>query len=174
MELSTADQYYLKALDYYPYNLECAVENLNYALSSEDKHAQTNCLLGKIYMYYLKDYDRAGQCFYNALVGDANYPDTYKHYSLLRIWEREYDRALKIIARGMTITGMDISILLMHKSLIHEWKMELSEAKKLLKQARLISTNEKRLGKIDGDLKRLKKKISKLRIDKKSKKKSQR
>ncbi|MEN8119440.1 MAG: hypothetical protein ABFS35_03800 [Bacteroidota bacterium] len=34
MSITLADQYYIKAIDNYPYNLEESIENLNYALSA--------------------------------------------------------------------------------------------------------------------------------------------
>jgi len=168
MNLTLADQYYLKALDNYPYNLEFAIENLNYALGYDDEHAPSNCLLGKVYMYQIKDYKKAGQCFYNALVADVNYPDTYKYYSLLRMWEGEYDRAWKIILRGLRVKGMDKSVLYLHKATILEWKMELKEAKAVLKQAKLYSVDPCRISKIDQDLARIKQKLKAIKAKKKA------
>jgi len=42
MELTTADQYYLKASCSYPFDLESTIENLNYALSYDYEHASTH------------------------------------------------------------------------------------------------------------------------------------
>ncbi len=170
MGLSNADNYYLKALDYYPYNMEFAIENLNYALGYDDEHAPSNCMLGKIYMYQLKDYHRAGKCFYTALECDKNYTDTYKYYSLLRIWQGEYKRAQSIINRGMTIIGMDKSVLLTHNAIIHECMGDYKQAKRVLSKAKLFSIDKHRLEKIDVDLSRLKEKIKSLKSTKKSKK----
>ena len=166
MEFSLADQYYLKAHDNYPYELEVAIEQLNYALSYDDKHAPANCMMGKIYMFQLKDYKKASECFYNALLGDLNYPDTYKYYSLLRAWEGEYERAFKIIARGLAVKGMDKASLLLIKANIHEWKMEFIAARKVLKQAKLIATDKCKIDYIDSSLSRLKKKMKLTKADK--------
>jgi len=57
MELNQADQYYLKALDFYPNDFEFVLENLQYALSHDDEHAQSLCLKGQIFMFYLKEYE---------------------------------------------------------------------------------------------------------------------
>jgi len=158
MNISLADQYYLKATDYYPFNLEQSIENLTYALGSDELHAPSNCMLGKIFMYQLKDYSRAAECFYNALKGDASFPDTYKYYSLLRMWEGEYARATEIINRGLKVKGMNISILLVNKAKIHEWNLEFKAAKAVLKQAQLYTVDECALDQMDRDLKRIKKK----------------
>lgn len=168
MGLTNADNYYLKALDYYPYDMEFAVENLNYALGYDDEHAPSNCMIGKIYMYQLKDYHRAGQYFYKALKSDKNFTDTYKYYSLLRIWQGEYERAQSIINRGMTIIGMDKSILLRHGAIIHECTGNYKQAKKVLKQAKLFSIDMDRIEKFDNDITRIKKKIKARKVDLKS------
>ena len=172
MELSLADQYYLKALGNYPYDMEEAIENLNYAISYNDEHAPAKCMMGRVYMYYIKDYDAAGKSFYQALQADINYPDTYKYFSLLRIWQGSFDRAMEIIQRGIQVPGMDISMLMIHKALIHEYKREWSHAKIVLKRAKLISTDQNRLNHIDNKLKRIKKKAKSMRVNKKAKKKA--
>ncbi|MCG8582088.1 MAG: hypothetical protein MI866_19340 [Bacteroidales bacterium] len=41
-----ADQYFIKALDQYPYSLEEAIENLGYALSQDGEHSGANYLMG--------------------------------------------------------------------------------------------------------------------------------
>jgi len=159
MDLTLADQYYLKAKGSYPWAIDDAIENLQYALSYDENHASANCLLGKVYMYQLKDYEKAAKCFYNALVGNINYPDTYKYFSLLRIWQGEYKRALIIIQKGLTIQGIDRSVLMLHLALIYELKGELEKAKMTLKQTKLFCIDPTREHQIKGNLSRLKKKI---------------
>ncbi|NRA11714.1 MAG: hypothetical protein HRT57_07155 [Crocinitomicaceae bacterium] len=41
-----ATQYYLKAKDNYPYDLPEAMESLEYAMSYNNEHAETHCLMG--------------------------------------------------------------------------------------------------------------------------------
>lgn len=159
MDLTKADQYYLKAIDGYPFNMEFVIENLNYALSYDDEHASSNCLLGRIFMYDLKNYEKAGQCFYQALKGDFNFPDTYKHYSLLRIWQGEYSRALNIIERGAKVKGMDQSSLLIQKAIIYELTGDFLRAHKVLKKAKLFSIDKNKTNKIKEDLIRIKQKM---------------
>lgn len=156
MDLSIGDQYYLKAKDYYPYNLEFVVENLNYALSYDDEHAPANCLQGLIYMYHLKDYQKALASFTVALQGDLNYIDTYKHASLLNIWLGNYEQAQKLIQYGLRVRGMDATILLSHQAYIHEYKGEFKQAKTILKKVKTLSINPYMIHKIEADLKRIK------------------
>jgi len=159
MVLNLADHFYLKALENYPYELEMVLENLQYAIGHDEVHAASNCLMGRIYMYRLKNYPKAGRCFFDALKGDINYPDTYKYYSLLRIWEGEYERAMHIIERGLKIKGMDQIVLLTYKSNIYERQGKFFKAKHVLKQAQMISLEKSKTEEIEKDLKRIKKKI---------------
>lgn len=159
MELTLADQYYLKAVDFYSFDMATVIENLNCALSYDEWHAPANCLLGRIYMYDLKNYDKAGQCFYQAVIGDPRFPDTYKYYGLLRIWQGEYDRALKIIQRGLKVKGMDQCMLLSLIAVIHEWKGALQDAKIALKKAQEFNVDSKRTYRLQQDISRVNKKI---------------
>ena len=172
MDLTLADQYYLKAVDSYPYCREYVIENLNYALSYDDEHARALCLLGRLYMYELKEYRAALACLQKALQSDMDYPDTYKYLSLLKIWLSDYDGALKLIRRGMQVEGMDIATLMILKSLISECKGELDHAKTLLEKAQMCSIDQDLIDRIDQHLKRVKRKL-KASKPKKSKQKFQ-
>lgn len=156
MDLSIADQYYLKAKDYYPFWLEFVVENLNYALSYDDEHAPAYCLQGQLYMYQMKDYHKAVECFSKALQCDLNYVDTYKFYSLIRIWMGEYQKAESLIKYGLKVRGMDSTILLSHQAIIHEYKGEFEMAKRVLKRVKTLSVNTQMIEKIKIDLSRIK------------------
>lgn len=98
MGFSVADQYYLKAENNYPYEMDKVVEQLLYALSSDNEHCQSNCLMGKVYMYQMKQYDKAEHYFNQSIQADMSYPEAFLHLSLLKIWQREYDKATKIIS----------------------------------------------------------------------------
>jgi tetratricopeptide (TPR) repeat protein len=171
MDLTLADQYYLKAVDSYPYCREFVIENLNYALSYDEEHAQALCLLGRIYMYELKEYRAALVCLQKALQSDMQYPDTYKYLSLLKIWLSDYDGALKVIRYGKKVKGMDVSTLLLLESLISECKGELDHAKTILKQAKLYSIDHGLIYRIDQNLARVKKKMKAMK-PKKSKRRN--
>lgn len=135
MSINIADAYYLKAANNYPYHLEFVTENLNYALSYDENHAQALFLMGRLHMEILKDYNQAEFYFEQAIINDLNFVDTYKYFSLLKIWQGEYEKAEKIIAYGMKVKGMDRSILLHRKALILEAKGQTILAKKLVAYA---------------------------------------
>jgi len=159
MGLNAADQYYLKALDYYPYNLEEAVEALNYALGHDEDHCQANCLMGRVFMEQMKEYEMADYYFEKALMSDFTYPDTFKYYSLLKIWKGEMCKAQKIIDYSLRVRGMDRAVMLHRKAMVYEYTGRFFEAKLCLQQIKLMTTNEKWVSYANKELSRLKKKV---------------
>lgn len=159
MYLSLADQYYIKALDVYPYNLEYVMEHLQYALSYEEDHAQAVCLLGQIYMYQIKDYAYAIECLTRALHFDPNYPDTYKHLSQLHAWMGQYEQSEALIRQGMQVSGMDQFSLLRILALSHEYRGMLKQAKKIFRKAGIMAMTTENIDEKASDIKRVKCKI---------------
>ncbi len=163
MELNQADQYYLKALDYYPNDFEFVLENLQYALSYDDEHVQSLCLKGQIFMYYLKEYSEARRCFQLALQANMDYPDVYKHLSGLYIWLGEYDRAIKLIRYGKRVPGMNQLTLLRHEALIHEYQGDYKKARLILQRGHLLALSAACREAVKQDVTRLKEKIKSLK-----------
>ena len=173
MAITLADQYYLKAATAYPWEIADALENLNYALSYEDEHAQSWCLHGIIHMYNLKNYAEAEASFNQALQADLNFVDTYKHLTILKIWLGEIDKAHKIIEYAVKVKAMDKSTILGLKSMILEIQGRYKDAEGILTTARLLSLNCDTinwLNMISNRIKAKKKEFKKLR--KQSKKES--
>ena len=141
MDITLADQYYLKAENAFPWKMDTAIENLSYALSYEDTHVQSLCLLGKLYMFYLKDYELASSAFNRALQADLNYRETYKYFTVLKIWSGDLRGAEQLARYAFTVKGMDVPVVLAMKALIFEAKGEYKAAKAMLKQARQLSLN---------------------------------
>lgn len=173
MSLTIADQFYLKALDNYPWDLESSIENLNYALGYDD-HAQTNCLMGRLYMDYLKDYHLASEYFQQALLVDMYFIDTYKYFSLLKIWLGDYIGAKKLIQYGLKLKGMNPVILRSRMALIYECQGQLPLAKQSLRQAMMECLCEEQSAEIFQQLSRIKRKIkmqkAQVKLAKKSRK----
>lgn len=170
MELSLADQYYLKALDNYPFDLAIVMENLTYALSYDEMHCPSYCLMGQVCMYYLKQYKKAEYYFNQAMLSDHQYPDTIKYFSLLKIWNRDFEGALKLIEFGMKMKGMNISILMTHKALILECSGQLDQSKKTMQQAENSSMEAQSLEYVQLHLTRISAKIKRLKKASKVKK----
>lgn len=161
MSFTIADQYYLKAYENYPYDYENVVENLSYALSYDESHARANHLMGCVQMYILKEFKSAKDYFEQALIGDLDFPDTYKNYSKLLIWIGEFEKAEKLIRYGLTVKGMDKKALLVNKASIYEVNGQLKVTKKILKLAKAYCFDESNTTHIDKELSRIKKKMKK-------------
>ena len=89
MAITLADQYYLKAVNEYGYDIEVSIENLNYALSYDPEHVGANCLMGQLYVEYFEDYEKAEAYFQAALSSNPQHITTCKQYCnlLIRLWE---------------------------------------------------------------------------------------
>ncbi len=161
MSLTLADQYFLKASDNYAYDVEQTVESLNYALSYDEMHPASNCLMGRLLMEKLKRFSEAKHCFEQALVEDPNYVDTYKFYSLLLIWMGELDKANSLIDKGMTKLGMPKLVMIKRKATVLEAKGKIKEAIKENKRGRLLSAGQFDYDYFNGEVKRLKQKCKK-------------
>lgn len=153
----------MKATDYYPYNLELTIENLQYALSYDPEHPQALCLLGQIYMYHLKEYDNAKRCFQQSIAANGNYPDNYRLLSILHIWLGEFSQAGRMLDFACKRPGQSKDALLRIKAMMWEYQGDFAKAKLLLKQAKLISQQCEAISQIENDISRLRKKQKRMK-----------
>jgi tetratricopeptide (TPR) repeat protein len=65
-----ADQYDIEALDKYPFSLEEAIENLSYALSHNNEHADANYLKGKLHQEQMNNFQKAEDYYIKALASN--------------------------------------------------------------------------------------------------------
>jgi len=163
-----ADQYYFKALDQYPFNLEEAIENLGYSLSYNKEHVGANYLMGKLYKEQMNNFQKAEEYYLQALTGDPEDLNTCMDYILVLIILKEYDKALKLIEYSNKLRGVDLSRTFSLKALILEYKHEYEEALDLYKNAKLEAYNEDCINYLSNEIKRVK---MKMKIIKKSSKK---
>jgi len=170
MNLELCSQYYLKALDYYPFNLEATIENLQYALSYNPDHPQALCLLGQIHMFYLKDYAQAKSCFQQSLAADINYPDHIKYLGILYVWHGEYESAKKLVDFAWKLPGHSKESLLRIKVMMYEYQGDFDTAKIILKRAQFISQSKECIANMKNDMSRIKDKQKLLKKSRKQKK----
>ncbi len=105
--MTAADKYYLKAKDLYTYEIEDALEALDYGLSCDDTHAGLLTLKGEIYFQYLKRFTAAAECFELALYHEPDFVRTYYLYIKMLTETDDVKAAEKLIARAFTIRGID-------------------------------------------------------------------
>lgn len=100
MTLNIADQYYLKAkaaMSGYCTDWEEACEAIGYAISYDDEHCASLCLLGEIQAMYLGNYEAAFENFDKCIASNVEYAEVYPTYIKFLIWADEIDKAKKLV-----------------------------------------------------------------------------
>jgi tetratricopeptide (TPR) repeat protein len=118
--MTAADKYYLKARDLYPFEIEEALEALDYGLSCDDTHAGLITLRGEIYYKDLKRFDAAAECFELALYHDPGFVDAYYLYIKLLTETDEAKTAERLIAQALTVKGIEKSRVWYIEGLLYE------------------------------------------------------
>lgn len=173
MGLTVADQYYLKAsgaMGYFGSDWESVCESLNYALSYEETHAPSLCLLGRIYAEQLGNFEAGFSCFDKVIASNPEYKEVYTLYAYLLIKADELERSKKVIAFGLTQKTKDKAQLLWLTAYMHECQAAYKKSITLLKKAKKETYNEYHFDFLEDEIKRVKKK-RKLDAPKKKKKK---
>lgn len=135
MSLSIADQYYAKALDEYPFNLEEFVESLNYALSYDSEHVGANSLMARFYHEKMKDYDKAAFHYQAALASDPVNSRIYLDFALLRITSQEIEKADKLLQYALGLKGVEMAVWFRLRGLYFEALKQYKQAKKYYRKA---------------------------------------
>ncbi len=173
MGLTVADQYYLKAsgaMGMFGSDWEEVCESLNYALSYEETHAPSLCLLGKVQVEQLGNYEEGFACFDKVIAQNPDYKEVYTTYARLLIWANELERAKKVIAFGLTQKQKDEAQLLWLTAYAYECNEDYKACIQSLKKAKKKTYNEYHFEFLEDEIKRIKKK-RKLDTPKKKKKK---
>ncbi|WP_394748043.1 tetratricopeptide repeat protein [Spongiimicrobium salis] len=174
MGLTIADSYYLKAKSAiwgFCGDWEEACEALNYALSYDETHCPSLCLLGEIYAKNLSRFSEAFACFDQVIAVDNSYVEVYPLYVKYLIWAEEQERAKKLIDFALTIKGVGRGSLLQLSSYIHETQGEYKTSLKQLKEAKKEAYNDNFFGYLEDEEERIKKKRKLNRMNGKKKKK---
>lgn len=168
MATSLAETYYLKALENYPWELSETLENLTYALSYDDQNSAANCLMGRLHMNDLKDYQSAEYYFEKAISSNPYYDCTYSHMISLYIRQRQLIKAERLLRHAQRIPTISRSHILCSMSQIMEIRGELKLAKSFMNSAMAEVLDESEQEFVKNELHRLKakqkalKKVSKL------------
>ncbi|MBG6130239.1 tetratricopeptide (TPR) repeat protein [Aquimarina sp. EL_43] len=155
------DKYLFQALDAYPYNLEEAVESLNYALSYDEKNPIALSLLGQIYAESLKNYEVAKEYYQQALAEDMYALDVYPKYINVLLWNEDYEEAEKLVDFALTVKGTDKAMLYLKKGILFEQKKNYKKALKCLKLAKENAYNNHFINDIKEEEERIKNKMPK-------------
>lgn len=159
--MTLANNYIFKALDAYPYDLEEAIEALNYALSYDAKNTMALCLLARIYAETLYDYDKAKTIYAEALAENVNAFHIYPHYINLLLWNEDYKEAGRFIAFALRVKGSDKAILHYKRAILFEQQAKYKKALIQLKLAKRFTYNNDFMSNINDTSSRIKNKMPK-------------
>lgn len=171
MDTNLLNNYVLKAIDAYPYQLEETVENLNYALSYENDNAYALYLMGRLQAEQFGDYEKAKQYYAEALANKMDFHKVYSHYILVLIWNEDFEEAQKLIDFALTVKGIYKSEIHLFQSYVFECLQKYNKALKALKLAKKLGYNNNYLSFIDSEIKRIKNKLKPKKKKSKGKKK---
>ncbi len=167
MSLTMVDQYFLKAQDEYPYNLEAFLENINYVSNYTDEHAGVAYLMGRMHMDQFSNFTLAEEYFQTALSLENCSIYVYSTYTDLLLQLRDYDKAIKLIEYALGVPGMIQPMMIHKKAKAYEAKEEYTEALKCIKQCIRLSTNGEELSYLKDEKARIKEKKKLLQPTKK-------
>jgi tetratricopeptide (TPR) repeat protein len=153
--MTAADKYYLKARDNYPYNLEEALEALDYGLSCDDTHAGLLTLQGNIYFKDLKQFSAAKDCFELAIFHDVLFVDTYYAYIEFALAMNNYKKAEKLITQALQVNGIEKARVLYLHALLFEKQDVYADAINQLKLAKQHCDSKESYSFLAGELERL-------------------
>lgn len=170
MDTNLLNNYVLKAIDAYPYDLEETVENLNYALSYESNNAYALYLMGRLQAEQFGDYEKAKYYFAEALASKMDFIKVYPRYILVLIWNHDFDEAQKLIDFAKTVKATQKGELLVLEAQLFECQEAYKKALKTFKKAKLFVYNNSFSSFIDSEINRIKNKIKPKKKKKKSSK----
>ncbi|WP_026754501.1 tetratricopeptide repeat protein [Sediminibacter sp. Hel_I_10] len=171
MDTNLLNNYVLKAIDAYPYELEETVENLNYALSYEAHNAYALYLMGCLHAEHIGDYEKAKHYFAEALASKMDFQKVYYPYILVLIWNDDYEEAQKLIDFAITVKGIDRGTIWFFQGVLYEYEQHHKKAIKAHKKAKRFGYNDGFINQVNSEISRIKKKINPKKKTSKRKKK---
>lgn len=158
MENNLHNSYLFKAMEAYPWELEKAVEALNYALSYDPENVKALHLMAKVHYEQLGDNETAKSYFESALAIRLDMPDVYPDYIRLLINNHDFKEAQKLIDFAKTVKGVDRAVITLAQGQLYESMTLFVEAEKALKAAKQLALNNDFINYVDEILSRVKKK----------------
>ena len=159
MDTNLLNNYVLKAIDAYPYELEETVENLNYALSYESNNVYALYLMGRLQAEQFGDYEKAKQYYAEALANKLEFKRVYPRYIQVLLDNEDLDEAQKLIDFALTIKGIDKGSIWVKQAQLFEIKQEHKKAIKTLKKAKQFGHNDGFISYVDSEISRNKSKL---------------
>ncbi|GAA0737838.1 tetratricopeptide repeat protein [Gaetbulibacter jejuensis] len=158
MENNLHNIYLFRAIEAYPWELEKAVEALNYALSYEPENVRALCLMAQLQVEQLGDFELAKSYYQKALAVSLEIPNVYAEYIRFLINYGDLDEAQQLIDFALTVKGIDKAIIMINQGFLYEVKGEFDLAEEAIKEAKLFALNNEFFNYTDDAISRVNKK----------------
>ncbi len=158
MENNLHNNYLFKAIDAYPYDLEKAVEALNYALAYDPENVKALCLMAQVYNEQLGDYEKAKEYYAKALASRMDIPEVYTDYTRLLVNNDDFKEAQKLIDFALTVKGIDKAGIMLNQAYLFEAQREFEKAEEALNKSKMFGLNNNFIDYVDEVLSRVTKK----------------
>ena len=158
MEKNLHNTYLFKAIEAYPWELEKAVEALNYALAYDPENVKALHLMAKVHMNNWVIMKLAKSYYEKALASRMDIPDIYPDYIRLLINNDDFEKAQKLIDFAKTVKGIDKAGIALTQGQLYESMTLFEKAEKILKDAKQLALNNDFICYVDDILSRVKKK----------------
>lgn len=151
--------YLFRAIEAYPWELEKAIEALNYALSYEPNNVKALTLMATIQIEQLGDFENAKSFYQKALAVSLEVPFVYPDYIRLLINYEDFEEAQKLIEFALTVKGIDKAVIMLQQGTLYEAIQEFDLAEKAIKEAKHFALNNDFISYADEVLSRVSKKL---------------
>ena len=158
MENNLHNNYLFRAMDAYPYDLEKAVEALNYALAYDPENVKALCLMAQVYNEQLGEYEKAKEYYSRALASRMDMPEVYIDYIRLLVNNDDFKEAQKLIDFALTVKGIDKAGIMLNQAYLYEAQRDYEKAEEALKEAKMFGLNNNFIDFVDEVLSRVTKK----------------
>ena len=158
METNLHNSYLFRAIEAYPWELEKAMEALNYALSYDPTNVKALCLMAKIQTEQFGDYELAKEYYDRALANRLDMPEVYPDYIRLLVNNEDFDEAQKLIDFARTVKGIDKAGIELCQGYLFEATHEFEKAENALNEAKQFALNNEFISYVDDVISRVIKK----------------
>jgi tetratricopeptide (TPR) repeat protein len=159
--MTAADKYYIKARDSYPYEMDEALEALEYGLSVDETHPALLTLRGEIYHKVLCQFDAAADCFSWAIYYDPGYVEAWYQFIDLQLTIGDMIKAADLITKAQTVRGINKGRIWHAEALLLEKQQQYEPALARIKEAISWTTVDDETEIYDKEKARIKKKLKK-------------
>lgn len=107
---------------------EDAFKKLESILIEDPTYGKAYNHMGWMYETKFRDYGKAEEMYQRALETMPNYPPIYSNYTILLSTLRKFDKLKEVVAKGMTVAGVDHANLYNELGIMHEQSGEYDQA----------------------------------------------